>query len=125
MKEPVLYQQPNSWTHISIPVLVVQPVPTGISGPAPMEVDDIVTKKDRYNPFPAIRSVFIQNNLCFCCLQSFDLKAHMLNGEQHWPNKNLTSSEKLVLISNQHGKKKQNKQVHQIAALTVEENTNQ
>lgn len=124
-KKQTIYQHPNATNSIPIPVQVVKPV---MSQPSlthtPMEVDAISAKNDRRNPFPAIRSICIQNQLCFRCLQPFEAKTHMVGGERQFPNKNASLSDKLALISDtKKDKKKFETTTHQIAALTIESDT--
>ena len=91
-----------------------------------MEIDAIMTKTDKRNPFPAMRSLCIQNNLCFRCLHAFDPKTHMVNGERCCPNKNASLADKLALISNRKiVEKKKEDPIHQIAALSIEEDTDE
>lgn len=126
-KKPSIYQHPNSSNPIPIPVQVVKPVTSQSSlNHSPMEVDAISARNDKRNPFPAIRSICIQNQLCFRCLQPFEAKTHMVGGERKCPNKNASLSDKLALISDtKKEKKKFETTTHQIAALTVENNTDE
>lgn len=105
IKKPVLYQHTNSSTHLPVPIPITKPTQSSLLNHLPMEVNEIIIKTDCNNPFPAVRSICVHNDLCFRCLQSFDPKTHVLSGERHFPNKNATLSEKLGLISNTQNKK--------------------
>lgn len=122
-----VYQHPNSNNPIPIPVQVVKPVPALSPSSSPMQVDAITTRNEKRNPFPAIRSICIQNSLCFRCLQPFEAKTHMVEGERRCPNKNASLSDKLALISNSKidKKKPSDTKIHQIAALTIEYDTDE
>lgn len=121
----MLYQHPNSLNHAPTLIPVIKPVVLNVPTHSPMEIDAIRTKDDKRNPFPAIRSVCIKNNLCFRCLLAFDPKTHIVNGERKCPNENASLAEKLSLISNWNViEKKVEERPHQIAALTIEEDTN-
>lgn len=126
-KKTNIYQHPNSNNPIPIPVQVVKPSPSSSQTAQPMEIDAINTRYEKRNPFPAIRSVCIQNGLCFRCLQTFDVKTHMVDGERKCPNKNASLSEKLALISkDKNVKRKTSKsKTHHIAALTTIEDDTQ
>lgn len=125
-KKQNIYQHPNANNPVPIPVQVVKPVTSPISlNHSPMQVDAIGTRGDKRNPFPAIRSICIQRSLCFRCLQPFEAKTHMVNGERRCPNKNASLSDKLALISNMKTDKKKSSDAtsHQIAALNIENDT--
>lgn len=122
-KKPMLYQHPNSSNHTPTPIPIIKPVVIN-TGSTPMEIDAIKTKTDKRNPFPAIRSLCIQNNLCFRCLLAFDPKTHMVNGERRCPNKNASLADKLALSSNRKSLDKKREEIpHQIAALSIEDDT--
>lgn len=125
MKKQSVYQHPNSIHPVPIPVQVVKRVMSqSTMTHVPMEVDAIAARNERRNPFPAIRSICIQKQLCFRCLQPFEVKTHMVGGERKCPNKKAGLSDKLALISdNKKDKKKFKTTTHQIAALTVENDT--
>lgn len=121
----MMYQHPNANSPAPIPVQVVKPVISNPTQPhIPMEVDAINTQNDKRNPFPAIRSICIQNSLCFCCLQPYNVKTHMIGGERKCPNKNASLSDKLALISNTKDVTKRPFETkHQIAALAIGSDT--
>lgn len=97
----VVYQHPNANNAMPILVQVVKPVMSTSTLPhVPMKVDAINTRSDKRNPFPAIRSICIQNSVCFLCLQPYKVKNHMVGGGRKCPNKNPSLSDKLPLISN-------------------------
>lgn len=64
-KKPILYQHPNVSNHTPTPVQISKPVIINTSGSSPMEIDTITMKNHKGNPFPAIRSICVQNSLCF------------------------------------------------------------
>lgn len=126
IKKQTLYQHPNATNQTTTPIPIIKPIGVNIQTQVPMEIDAIVTRHDKKNLFPAICSICVKNNLCFRCLQSFDPKTHLVNGERHCPNKNASLSEKLSLISDpKYNDKKKIGKPHQIAALTIEEDTDQ
>lgn len=59
-----VYQHPNSPKPTPIPVQF-KTTANLVNQPVPMEIDAVVTKENRRNPFPAIRSVCIKDGLCF------------------------------------------------------------
>lgn len=124
VKKPTIYQHPNANQPLQPLIPVIKPVVINNQQPVPMEIDAISTRIDQKNPVPAICSVCIKNNLCFRCLQKFDPKTPLVNGERHCPNKNASLSEKLALISDPKFNEKKKDCIHQIAALTIEEDTN-
>lgn len=64
-KKTGLYQHPNASNQTPTPIQINKPVVIHTSNSTPMEIDAIVTKNDKRNPFPAIRSICVQNSLCF------------------------------------------------------------
>lgn len=123
MKKPTLYQHPKSSKHTPTPVLIIKPVIIN-TGTSPMEINAITIKTDQRNPFPAIRCLCIQNNLFFCFLLAFDPKTCMVNGERRCPKKNASLADKIALLSNRKAiDKKQEETPHQIAALSIEDDT--
>lgn len=116
---------PNSHqSNLPIPIQIVKPPSSTSPTHSAMEIDVIGTRQDKRNPFPAIRSICIQRGLCFRCLQPFDVKTHMVDGERCCPNKKASPPEKLALIANKPNKKKSiETSPHRIAALSIGSNT--
>lgn len=124
---PKLYQHPNKH-HINpyLTTVVTPPITQTVSVPVPMQVDAVVAKySNQKNPFSAIRSVCLKRGLCFKCIQPFDADTHMVNGERRCPNKNATLSEKIALLSPPNTEEKVSSKVHQIAALSFEDQVKQ
>lgn len=124
---PKLYQHPNKTQQVQFPVNIVMPsVAKPVPIPVPMEVDAVQTKYSNLkNPFTAIRSVCLKKGLCFKCIQPCDAETHMVNGERRCPNKNTTLSEKIALLNPSKTEEKPNLKVHQIAALSFEDQVEQ
>lgn len=125
VKKQNVYQHPNAHqSTLPIPIQIVKPPTSSSPTHSAMEIDAIGTRQDKRNPFPAIRSICIQKGLCFRCLQTFDVKTHMVDGERRCPNKNASLADKLALITNKPYKKKaSDTSPHQIAALTIGSDT--
>lgn len=60
----IISQHPNLTNQALTPIPIVKPVKLNTSSQSPMEINAIIGKNYKRNPFPAIRSICIQNNLC-------------------------------------------------------------
>lgn len=125
VKKQGVYRNPNSNRSIMpTPVPISRPPTIPVPAHNTMEIDDIGTRQDKRNPFPAILSTCIQKGLCFRFLRPFEPKTHIIDGERRCPKKNASLADKLALVSKDTDKKKPfETKTHQIAALKVGSDT--